>query len=54
MKTKDIIWTIEDLYNWACKKGVQNYTCFADEEGCSRNLYESEIIINEEEGWVYL
>lgn len=51
---KNIVWTIEELYKWACEKGVQNYTCLADEEGCPRNLYESEIIIDKKEEIVYL
>lgn len=51
---ENIIWTIEELYRWACEKGVQNYTCFADEEGCPRNLYVSEVVINEKEETIYL
>lgn len=51
---ENIIWTIEELYKWACEKGIQNYTCLSNEEGCPINLYESEIVINKKEKIVYL
>ena len=51
---ENTIWTIEELYKWACEKGIQNYTCFTEEEGCTCNLYKSEIIIDKVEEVVYL
>lgn len=51
---KNTIWTIEELYKWACENGVQNYTCFAEEEGCPRNLCKSEITIDKEKEEVLL
>ena len=49
MRTKNIIWTIKELYEWAIANKVENYTVFGEEEGCRKNLYINDININHEE-----
>lgn len=46
---KNILFTIRDLYEWACEKGIEDYTCFTNDEGCSTNIYISEIVVNTKE-----
>lgn len=50
MKKNNIIYTIEELYLWAKKNGVEDYTVFVfDEGGCAGNLYVDEFIVKKEE-----
>lgn len=49
-----IIFTIEDLYNWAKEKGIENWTVFVSEEGCAANIDTDCLEINEENGYIYL
>lgn len=52
---ENIIWTIEELYQWAKEKGVQDFTVFVnDEGGCASNIFTTEAIINKEEKTIYL
>lgn len=55
MKKEDnIIWTIEELYKWACENKIQDYTIFITYEGTLCNVYKSETIINKDEETVVL
>ena len=49
MQVANIIWTIEELYEWAVANGVEGYTVFGEEEGCRKNLYANDININHKE-----
>lgn len=52
---KNIIQTIEELYQWAKEKGIENFTVFVnDEGGCKSNIFTTEAIINKEEKTIYL
>lgn len=55
MKKKDeIIWTIKELYEWACENKCEEMTVFTNDEGVSCNIYTSNIIINTKEKHVCL
>lgn len=43
-----IIWTIEELYNWAKENQVENFTVLTYDEGCHSNIYLDEIQIDKE------
>ena len=46
---EDVIWTIEDLYNWACENGCKDFTLFeSDGYGNDGNIFRSEINIDQE------
>lgn len=50
-----IIWTIEELYQWAKEKGIENFTVYVnDEGGYESNISTTEVIINKEEKTIYL
>ncbi len=49
------IFTIKELYDWACENGIEDFTVFAhDEGGCTKNLSKSDIEIQKDEETVYL
>ena len=49
------IMTIKELYEWACKKKVEDFTLLvADEDGMWGNCYEVEIEIHKKEKTVSL
>ena len=51
----EIIWTIEELYQWAKEKGIENFTvCVNDEGGCTENIYTDEAVIDKEKKIIYL
>lgn len=50
-----IIWTIKELYDWACENNLENdYTLLTTEEGMERNVCDEEIIIDEKDKTVTL
>lgn len=52
---ENIIWTIEELYQWAKEKGIQDFTVFVnDEGGCAGNIFTDENIIDKEKKIIYL
>lgn len=55
MKKEDnIVWTIEELYKWACENKIQDYTVFISDEGTPCNIYKSETIIDKNRKTVLL
>ena len=53
-KRNPIIYTIEDLYKWACENKVEKYTVLIRDEGIPCNIDKDEIRIDEKDEWVYL
>ena len=47
-KDKDIIWTIKELYEFACENGYEDFTVFSSDEGCPCNIFKSEITVSDE------
>ena len=49
------IWTIKELYEWACEHHVENYSAFGyDEGGMECNIVMSEDAINRKNEEVYI
>lgn len=50
-----IIWTIEELYQWAKEKDIQDFTVYVnDEGGCTENIYTDDAVIDKEKKIIYL
>ena len=43
-----LIWTIEELYNWAKENQIEDFTVFTCDEGCNTHIYVEEIQIDKE------
>ena len=54
MDDDGIIWTIEELYQWACENKIENYTVFVSDEGIPCNIYKCETVIDKKEEIIQL
>ena len=50
MKRKDTtLWTIAELYEWACREGVENVPVYVCDDCALRNIDERDINISHNE-----